>query len=159
VTLGHDPELGNIHAGDFGPHTDALTLPMFGGAPVVITFDDLEWPVPEPVRRAAVTFVNVGPDVLRTPRALEVLRENYEENRDFFCPQGLPISRDEDLWGFVTPEGAGVELDDEDRPHVVLECDCAWELEHRLQLVFRDGGVLTRISQSDGDLTGPNGDL
>lgn len=38
--------------------------------------------------------------------------------------------------------------------HVVLGCECAWEPEHGLQLVFRDGRRLTRISQFDGDLTG-----
>jgi hypothetical protein len=37
--------------------------------------------------------------------------------------------------------------------YVLLACECDWEQEHGLQLVFRQGKKLTRISDQDGHLT------
>jgi len=34
-----------------------------------------------------------------------------------------------------------------------VACECDWEPEHGLQLVFRQGRKLTRISAQDGHLT------
>ncbi|MFC7668884.1 DUF6985 domain-containing protein [Hymenobacter humi] len=34
-----------------------------------------------------------------------------------------------------------------------MESECEWEVEHGLQLVFRQGRMLTRVSQYDGHLT------
>lgn len=45
--------------------------------------------------------------------------------------------------------------DDDDDPHVYvsLECECDWEPEHGLQLVFKDGRAVTRVGPYDGHLT------
>ena len=37
--------------------------------------------------------------------------------------------------------------------YVQVACECDWEQEHGLQLVFRQGKKLTRISDNDGHLT------
>jgi hypothetical protein len=37
--------------------------------------------------------------------------------------------------------------------YVQIACQCDWEQEHELQLVFRQGRKLTRISYFDGHLT------
>ena len=37
--------------------------------------------------------------------------------------------------------------------YVQIACECDWEQEHGLQLVFRQGKKLTRISAQDGHLT------
>lgn len=34
-----------------------------------------------------------------------------------------------------------------------IECECAWEPEHGLQLVFASGERLSRVSPYDGHLT------
>ena len=34
-----------------------------------------------------------------------------------------------------------------------MACECEWEQEHGLQLVFRQGKKLTRVSDQDGHLT------
>jgi hypothetical protein len=39
------------------------------------------------------------------------------------------------------------------RVYVSLECECDWELEHGLQIVFRDGHTVTKVGPYDGDLT------
>lgn len=37
--------------------------------------------------------------------------------------------------------------------YVLLTCECEWDQEHGLQLVFRQGKKLTRVSGQDGHLT------
>jgi hypothetical protein len=39
------------------------------------------------------------------------------------------------------------------RVYVSVECECAWEPEHGLQLVFRDGATVTKVGPYDGHLT------
>ncbi|MBL7255249.1 DUF6985 domain-containing protein [Paractinoplanes lichenicola] len=40
-----------------------------------------------------------------------------------------------------------------DHVYVSLECNCDWEPEHGLQLVFRDGAEITKVSPYDGHVT------
>jgi hypothetical protein len=37
--------------------------------------------------------------------------------------------------------------------YVSLECECDWEPEHGLQIVFRDGREVTKVGPYDGHLT------
>ncbi|WP_420847686.1 DUF6985 domain-containing protein [Natronosporangium hydrolyticum] len=39
------------------------------------------------------------------------------------------------------------------RVYVSIECECAWEPEHGLQIVFRDGAAVTKVGPYDGHLT------
>jgi hypothetical protein len=60
-----------------------------------------------------------------------------------------------EIWKFVQPTGITVSR----RPYgeqdifIDISCECEWEEEHGLQLVFRQGKKLTRVSQIDGHLT------
>lgn len=60
-----------------------------------------------------------------------------------------------DIWQFVHPQQIIVSRrPDRDMDiYVSLMCECGWEVEHGLQLVFRKGKQLTRISSQDGHLT------
>lgn len=39
------------------------------------------------------------------------------------------------------------------RVYVSLECECDWEPEHGLQIVFRDGRAVTKVGPHNGHLT------
>lgn len=60
-----------------------------------------------------------------------------------------------DIWNFIQPTEIYVSR----RPYkeqdiyIQVACECDWEQEHGLQLVFRQGKKLTRISDQDGHLT------
>ncbi len=59
------------------------------------------------------------------------------------------------IWNFVDPTAIYISrrpYNDKDL-YVVVACECAWEKEHGLQLVFRRGKKLTRVSDQDGHLT------
>ncbi|WP_353778645.1 hypothetical protein [Winogradskyella sp. 3972H.M.0a.05] len=59
------------------------------------------------------------------------------------------------IWNFIYAQDIYVtrrHRRDEDI-YVNVTCECEWEQEHGLQLVFRQGKELTRISDQDGHLT------
>jgi len=65
------------------------------------------------------------------------------------------ITDKNDIWDFVCPIEIYVtrrHRRDKDM-YVQICCECDWEEEHGLQLVFRQGRKLTRISEQDGHLT------
>lgn len=39
------------------------------------------------------------------------------------------------------------------RVYISVECECDWEPEHGLQIVFRDGATVTKVGPYDGHLT------
>ena len=59
------------------------------------------------------------------------------------------------IWNFIYPSEIFVNRRyhrDQDI-YIVLACECEWEKEHGLQLVFKQGKKLTRVSDQDGHLT------
>ncbi|WP_424244236.1 hypothetical protein Dip510_001437 [Elusimicrobium posterum] len=87
----------------------------------------------------------------------------YQNCKDFIEAVGIEdfdesltkIKDKNDIWNFVYPSHLYIKR----RPYkeqdiyVQIECECAWEEEHGLQLVFRQGKKITRVSEIDGHLT------
>ena len=65
---------------------------------------------------------------------------------------GIPSSPSA-IWEHVRPGPVHVARDEDGVHYVGMEADCAWEKEHGLLLVWREGQVLTRVSNDDGGLT------
>ncbi len=61
----------------------------------------------------------------------------------------------EEVWNFVHPSEIYVARRDrrDEDIYITVACECDWEQEHGLQLVFRQGKKLTRVSGQDGHLT------
>lgn len=79
------------------------------------------------------------------------VKESIEPEEDF--PQ---IDRPADLWQFIRfPQEAFVgRREHGDRGiYVWLDCECDWEPEHGLQLVFRNGLAINKVGPYDGHLT------
>jgi hypothetical protein len=65
------------------------------------------------------------------------------------------IKNKNEIWNFVYPNKIYVKRRhrrDKDI-YVTIDCECAWEQEHGLSLVYRQGKQLARISAFDGHLT------
>ncbi|UKN00977.1 hypothetical protein K6119_14675 [Paracrocinitomix mangrovi] len=70
-------------------------------------------------------------------------------------PEKMKGTQPLNVWNFVYPTEVFVSrraVNDKDI-YVILACECEWEKEHGLQLVFRQGKKLTRVSDQDGHLT------
>jgi hypothetical protein len=60
-----------------------------------------------------------------------------------------------EIWNHVTCEEILIERNNAGEDpviYIVLLCSCAWDVEHGLQLVYRNGEVLSRVSEQDGSV-------
>jgi hypothetical protein len=65
------------------------------------------------------------------------------------------ISNPADIWRHVFVRQIELKKDarhGEPSMYVLVYCACDWEEEHGLQLVYRNGNVLIRVSSEDGDV-------
>jgi hypothetical protein len=70
----------------------------------------------------------------------------------------LSITEPEQIWVHIRPTDVFVSrhTDGDGRVYVRVCCDCDWDEEHGLQLVFRDGNMLTLVSaHEDGAFFDP----
>ena len=68
----------------------------------------------------------------------------------------VEINRSQDVFDHVRlGRGPTVSRDPYGDRHVYVsvECECDWEPEHGLQIVFRDGATVTKVGPYDGHLT------
>jgi hypothetical protein len=57
------------------------------------------------------------------------------------------------IWPYVDCRSLDIVKDDGDGApvlYIVLTCECEWEQEHGLQIVYRNGNQLSRVSEQDG---------
>lgn len=94
---------------------------------------------------------------------LSITDEVYRNFQEFVEEVGLEylgdeiqnIKTKEEIWNFVYPSDIYITRRHRRDQDIYLEvtCECDWEPEHGLQLVFRKGKTLTRVSGQDGHIT------
>ena len=78
--------------------------------------------------------------------------ENYKQNLIFDYTPRLELKSDSEIWNYVYPADIILAQNETGEVFVLIECGCEWEEEHGLQLVFKNGQHLTRVSYNDGGL-------
>jgi len=70
-------------------------------------------------------------------------------------PNHMKNIQESEIWNFVYPTCLYVTRRPygDEEIYLNLACSCDWEKEHGLQLVFKKGKKLTRVSDQDGSLT------
>ena len=73
-------------------------------------------------------------------------------------PEGITLEKPGDVWKYVEIGDRVCVEQQADGPaedgwYLSINCNCDWEEEHGLLLVFRDGTVVSRVGPSDGHLT------
>jgi hypothetical protein len=151
-----------------------VTVPGLG----TLTNEEFDWLVSEPLEVQALgspcRFTIDGFDPSWSPRlAASVERFRSLSNEDlrrqagdhvwayyrdlaehYGSEPGFPaIPGIEAVWDFVTLGNQVWVQRDEAHWYLSIENECAWEPEHGLNLVFKDGGQLVRVGQVDGHLT------
>lgn len=137
-------------------------IPFFEDKELVVTFMDFD-------PRDDKAFVEEADAALETFLAMKatdrlaISQPVYQNCMDFLEAVGYDeddqplwdIKDPQAIWRFVNPQEVHVS-----RRHrrdgdlyLSLMCECSWEHEHGLQLVFRQGRSLTRVSSQDGWLT------
>lgn len=139
-----------------------VEIPFWGNKRMRITFMDVE-PEADPTfvseaDQALMYFLRMGPAERSALSSLvyQNCREFLAEVDNADIDDALrQIRHLDEIWPFVYPGEIYVTrrpYKDQD-VYVLLACGCEWEQEHGLQLVFRQGRKLTRISDQDGHLT------
>lgn len=58
------------------------------------------------------------------------------------------------VWDYVTPTEIHVSRRRRDRlVYVEIHAECRWDIEHGLVVIYRDGSILSRVSEFDGHVT------
>ena len=102
---------------------------------------------------AAYNFLSLDSSVKDSVSKL--VYENYKKMLDNSDIVPLDIVKEADAWKYVHPRNVIVSRRNNNDKDVYVQviCFCDWETEHDLQLVFREGRKLTRVSAADGHLT------
>jgi len=141
-------------------NSEGVPIPFFNNLRLPITYTGF---TPEEAPRfiaeadeALKHFLKLAvPDRIR---ASDIVYRNCMESLDLAEPgdqQKFRNVEEHDIWKHVFPK----EIYLMRRPYrqhdmyVQVSCECDWEQEHGLQLVFRQGRKLTRVSGHDGHLT------
>lgn len=142
--------------------SELVAIPFFNNKRLKIIFMDF---LPEEDSK----FITEADDALRnflkkkSDEKLEFSNLIYQNCMDFLNAIGYDemdqplwnIKDKNEIWNFVDPNEIFISRRhrrDEDI-YINITCECEWEQEHGLQLVFRKGKQLTRVSSQDGHIT------
>jgi hypothetical protein len=139
-----------------GYRSKAVPVAVLGGAACEFVVQGYDEPEDQEDFHAAIrAFLALGPKVLTDARP--AIYAYYLSVRSELGDQlQVEIDGPDDVLEYVDlgNEPEVLRNDDGDgRIYVSLECECDWEPENGLQLVFRDGAALTRVGPYDGELT------
>lgn len=153
----HVPGLGKCRRGEWSDWLSAepLPIPLLGERPRHVALEGYDDdPEPGDFHRAIRNLLASSRDVLRAAEG-EIFAY-YEDIRDLLDGDTVMVTAAEDIWQYVT-------LGDEPvisrrsfgdmAVYVSSECACDWEPEHGLQIVLREGNVVTKVGAFDGHLS------
>ena len=125
---------------------------------IVVTEDYVADEDKPAVHDAVAAFLAVDGRVLGAASAhvfayyLDTVRLFREQGWDVDLPE---ITDPDSVWEYVS-FGSDFHVDRDSRDgqvYVSVECECAWEPEHGLHLVFRGGHTISKVGPFDGHLT------
>jgi hypothetical protein len=130
-----------------------VDVPLFG-LPLRFVIEDVEEdPAPAEFEDAVSTFLRLGAKdrAAATPRVFQ----NYRRFVDAVPARELHLSSPDHVWTHVrfTEVRVARRHPGEEKVYVQATAECDWEVEHGLQLVYREGRQLTRVSSQDGHHT------
>ncbi|MFI6090857.1 DUF6985 domain-containing protein [Streptomyces sp. NPDC051218] len=154
------PGLGPVTVdADLGAYVSPLLpVPVFGGALcqlLVAGYDDDGAKVD--FETAISAFLGLDEAALRSA-SVPVFQYYLDVKAEAGDHDNLvSIATPDDVWSHVRP-GGEVTVQREDahgdrQVHVSVECECAWEPEHGLQMVFRRGCSVSKVGPFDSHLT------
>jgi hypothetical protein len=152
------PKLGPLKPDEHIPEwlvAESVEIPFFGGLKLPVTLESLSEADQKEVEEAVDSFLKLGPvDRLAISRHVFA---NYKIMAGMVGEDdlGCKIESEEAVWQHVRPTGVYISRRDRrDRAiYISITANCDWEPEHGLQIVYRMGSELARVSDQDGHLT------
>lgn len=133
-----------------------VDVPYFPGAKLRFVFDSLGGDeAPDEFESAVRRFLALT--VRERDQAAQYVFANYRERCEAIGDDAVGVSMDgpADVWNHVRPDEIYVTRRSygDRNVYVQITAECAWGPEHGLQVVYRQGSELKRVSQQDGHLT------
>ena len=135
-----------------------LSLPVLDGAKCRILLESYEEdPVREEFQEAINNFL-VAPNSVLSNAAPHIFKY-YQEIKSYCEPSDKEfpvIGSPHEVWRHIQ---FGAQAIVSRRPYgdrgiyVSLECNCSWEPEHGLQIIFKNGAAVNKVGPYDGHLT------
>jgi hypothetical protein len=135
--------------------SEPLEIPFFGDLKLPVTLRYLDEADEEHIKTAVASFLNLGVgDRFAMSR---YIFQNYRIIAGHVSGEnlGCQIESEEGVWQHVHPTAVNISKRDrrDQAIYIVIAAECDWEPEHGLQIVFRRGSELARVSDQDGHLT------
>lgn len=136
--------------------SDEIEVDFFGGKalPFVLKIEkEIDAALQEKIDSAVINFLSLNSEYRDSISGL--VYENYNDTLEIADIEPLEIEDESEIWNYVHPYVIYIDQRnrrDEDI-YIQVTCHCDWDEEHGLQLVFRQGKKITRVSPEDGHLT------
>jgi hypothetical protein len=151
------PGLGRMSRDGICYRSAAVSIPVLGGVAcqlIVEGYDDDA--KHEDFHAAVAAFLNLDPSALAA--AAPAIFEYYQDVVYWLADDEVDVvvGGTDTVMEHVRPGPEIVVKRDHRRDrhvYVSVECECDWEPEHGLQIVFRDGTTVTKVGPYDGHLT------
>ena len=152
------PSLGALQPDTHLPdwlHSQPIAVPYFNGEKLTFVLTGLTDEDADEAEAAVAAFLALGADA--TSEAAPYVFKHYRRMADLVGDDevGCRIENPAGVWAHVHPTDIYVtRRDRRDRAiYVQVGANCDWEQEHGLQIVYRRGNELCRVSGQDGHLT------
>lgn len=152
------PELGALrpdkHIGEWLV-SDPIPVSYFDNKEFTFILEGVTESDAEDVRSAINAFLRLGPrDRLA---AGKYVFENYRKMAELVNEEdlGCRINSQDEIWKHVHPSEIFVSKRGRRDNYIYIQitAGCDWEPEHGLQIIYRQGQQLSRVSEQDGHLT------
>ncbi|UPG92184.1 hypothetical protein L2Y96_10580 [Luteibacter aegosomaticola] len=153
------PGLGEVTKDDGvgGYVSDELPVKVFRGEACRLILEEYDDADKDAFHEAVDNLLRADESVLLA--ASSAVFMYYEQIRQYLSPSEmalLDIRVPDDVWNYVQ-FGKDIYIirrsRGDHRVYASIECECAWEVEHGLQIVLRDGRSITKVGPFDGHLT------
>jgi hypothetical protein len=137
--------------------SEPISLAVLNGERCKILVDEYDDNPPvEDFHEAIINFLK-APNTVLTAAELHIFKYYLDVKADIAPEDDFPsVGSPSEIWAFVR---FGDEAVISRRPngdnsiYISLECNCDWEPEHGLQIVFKNGAVVNKVGPYDGHLT------
>lgn len=137
--------------------SEPISIPLFDGKLLKVTFNvDLEndKQILAESDKAIKNFLQIKSS--ERMKFSQSVYKNYRQIQDYYDSQdwgasALELNNENEIWQFVYPHEVYIcrGYDADKSIYLIVTCGCEWEPEHGLQLVFKNGVELSRISDID----------
>jgi len=151
------PVIGNLIQNDrFDDwwESEKIKIPLFDNLGIKFIVMAGQKDINEDFNKAIDNFLQ-----LKDRQRLEASKYIFKNYREIIEAVGedefdFEVTNENDIWKYVHPKEIYVKRRSKDNlVYIQITAECDWEEEHGLQIIYRNGNIISRVSSQDGHLT------